>query len=142
MTSNTEWTTIPKKTKGTNPKNYDEIPTSFTKIKQERQQALKASLKPQLITKTDMTHKIKSVQASNILNNIDEGNHTRATVSASLSKQIMKARQDKGLSQKDLATLCNLNFAVIRDYENGTGVPKGNEINKMSSVLGVILTNK
>lgn len=142
MATNTGWTTIPKKTKGNAPKNYDEIPTSFIKIKEERQKTMKSSLKPQLITKTDMTHKIKSTQDSNILNKIDEGNHIRATVSASLSKQIMKARQDKELSQKDLATLCNLNFAVIRDYENGTGVPKGNEINKMSSVLGVVLTNK
>jgi ribosome-binding protein aMBF1 (putative translation factor) len=137
-----EWTTIPKKSKTVTPKNYDEIPVSFAKIKHERQQNIKASMRPQLVSKTTVQHKNKAMQATNILNNIDEGDFKQPTISSSLSKQIMKARQDKGLSQKDLATLCNLNFAIIRDYESGVGIPKGNEINKMSSVLGVTLTNK
>ena len=42
-------------------------------------------------------------------------------VSMSLQRAIQKARQDKGMSQKDLATKINEKPSVVADYEAGRG---------------------
>lgn len=62
-----------------------------------------------------------------------------AKVSHSLKMQIQRARNDKKMSQKDLATRCNLPLNTIKSYENGTAVPNNQHLNKMRSVLGVRL---
>jgi len=56
--------------------------------------------------------------------------------------QLQQARQQKQLTQKQLANLCQLPETKIRDYENGNALPNQQDINKMSKELGVILKNK
>ncbi len=134
-TSNGEWTTIKKKTKSTQ-QNYDEIPTSFKKINNSKP----ISKPPQTKLKTNIVN--NTISSNNILQKIDEGNYVSKTVSSGLSQQIIKARQQKGWTQKEFATLCNLNVAIIKNYENGTGIPKNVEMNTMTNILGVALSNK
>lgn len=61
------------------------------------------------------------------------------TVSQDLKLQIQQARQAKNLTQKQLATQCNFPESVVKSYENGTAQPNGQELAKMSRVLGVKL---
>lgn len=58
------------------------------------------------------------------------------------TSQMQKIRQQKGLTQKQLANECNLPETVIRDYENGSAVPNQQDISKMNKALGAILKNK
>ena len=48
---------------------------------------------------------------------------------------LMKARQAKGLSQKDLALKLNIKPAVIIDYESGKAIPVGGFIATLNRVL-------
>jgi ribosome-binding protein aMBF1 (putative translation factor) len=139
---NSEWITVPSKKQKSKPNNYDDIPTSFAKIKEDRKNVAKQSYTPTVQSKITLQNKIKNIEANNILNKIDEGTYNPGTISKSLSKQIIQARQEKGLTQKDFATLCNLNIATVKDYETGVGQPKSVEINKMSNILGITLYNK
>jgi putative transcription factor len=137
MEDNNNWITVEKKQK---PKNNDvDIPVSFAKIKEERK---KATQPPKIVSKTGIQNKKKNIETNNILNKIDEGTYIKSTISHTLSSQIIKARQEKGWTQKEFATLCNLNIAVIKGYESGVGHPKNIEMNRMSSVLGIALHNK
>lgn len=61
------------------------------------------------------------------------------TVSLSLSKQIQQGRLKKKLNQKEFAKKLNMPQDTIKKYENGTAIPKGNEMQKMSKLLGIIL---
>jgi ribosome-binding protein aMBF1 (putative translation factor) len=54
--------------------------------------------------------------------------------------QIIK-QDNQGLSQ-ELAVACNLNIAIIKAYESGTAIPKNNEMNVMTNILDVNLSNK
>lgn len=137
---NSGWITIPTKKPKDKPNNYDDIPTSFAKKKEERKKAITHTAP--IKSKTELKNQKKSVEINNILNKIDEGTYTQSTINNTLSKQLLQGRQAKGWTQKEFATLCNLNVAIIKDYENGTGIAKGTEINKMSSILGIVLTNK
>lgn len=64
------------------------------------------------------------------------------TVSHSLAKQIQSARQAKKLTQKQLATQCNVKPIVIQQYEQGKGVPDQKVLSRMRRVLGAHLSNK
>lgn len=57
----------------------------------------------------------------------------------SVGKAISKGRQDKGLTQKDLATKINEKPSVITDYEQGKGLPNQQILGKMERVLGECL---
>jgi putative transcription factor len=49
----------------------------------------------------------------------------------------MKAlRAQKEMSQKDLAQQASVKVDVIRDYENGRGVPDGRLISRLEQILG------
>jgi ribosome-binding protein aMBF1 (putative translation factor) len=52
---------------------------------------------------------------------------------------LLKARQDKKLSQKELANELCIKEAVIRDYESGKAIPNGNLINRLNLLLGIKL---
>lgn len=58
----------------------------------------------------------------------------------SVSKAIQKARQDKGMTQKDLATKINEKPTVVNEYEAGKA-PNPNQqiLAKMERALGVKL---
>jgi ribosome-binding protein aMBF1 (putative translation factor) len=61
------------------------------------------------------------------------------TVSHKLSVCIMQSRNKKKFTQKDLASKLGVNVKIIQSYENGTAVPNGMELSKMSRILGVKL---
>eukprot|EP01086_Lenisia_limosa_P002894 TRINITY_DN16983_c0_g1_i1.p1 TRINITY_DN16983_c0_g1~~TRINITY_DN16983_c0_g1_i1.p1 ORF type:complete len:149 (-),score=57.36 TRINITY_DN16983_c0_g1_i1:101-547(-) len=63
-------------------------------------------------------------------------------VERSLCKIIMKARLDKKLSQKELATKINEKPTTIQEYENGKAIPNTQVLVKMERVLGVKLRGK
>jgi putative transcription factor len=52
---------------------------------------------------------------------------------------LQKARQAKGLTQQQLATLINEKITVINEYESGKAIPQGPIIQKMNRALGVVL---
>lgn len=63
-------------------------------------------------------------------------------VDMSVGKAMQKARQEKNLTQKDLATRVNEKPQVINDYEAGRAVPNQQLLGKMERVLGVKLRGK
>ena len=60
-------------------------------------------------------------------------------VSKSFSIAMQKARGSKKMSQYDLAKATNQPISVIKDYESGKAIPKGQVINKLNRALGVSL---
>ncbi|SCV01269.1 LANO_0F10946g1_1 [Lachancea nothofagi CBS 11611] len=61
---------------------------------------------------------------------------------ASVGKAIAKARGDKGLTQKDLATKINEKPTVINDYEAGRAIPNQQILAKIERTLAVKLRGK
>ncbi|CEP60641.1 multiprotein-bridging factor 1 LALA0_S01e15610g [Lachancea lanzarotensis] len=61
---------------------------------------------------------------------------------ASVGKVIAKARGDKSLTQKDLATKINEKPTVINDYEAGRAIPNQQILAKLERALGVKLRGK
>ncbi|CAK7896027.1 multiprotein-bridging factor 1 [[Candida] anglica] len=61
---------------------------------------------------------------------------------ASVGKAIQQARQEKKLTQKDLATKINEKPNVINDYEAGRAVPNQQLLGKLERALGVKLRGK
>ena len=51
----------------------------------------------------------------------------------------MKARQEKKMSQADLANKIRTSKAVVRDYESGKAIPDNSLIAKMERALGTKL---
>lgn len=56
---------------------------------------------------------------------------------ASIGENIKKLREEKGLSQAELARLINKTRAAISQYENGDTTPRMGVIEDMASVFGV-----
>jgi putative transcription factor len=59
-----------------------------------------------------------------------------------VGKLIQKGRQEKNLTQKDLATKINEKPQVVTEYETGKGVPNAAILAKMENVLGIKLRGK
>ncbi|KAJ1916057.1 multiprotein-bridging factor 1 [Mycoemilia scoparia] len=60
-------------------------------------------------------------------------------VSLTTSKAIQQARQDKGMTQKDLAQKINEKPSVINEYEAGKAIPNQQTLGKLERALGVKL---
>ena len=60
-------------------------------------------------------------------------------VSHSLKMQIMKARNEKKWTQKELAAKVGVPAKTIQTYENGTAIPDNAILNKLRRVLDVKL---
>eukprot|EP00466_Bigelowiella_natans_P019606 jgi/Bigna1/91777/estExt_fgenesh1_pg.C_1180031 len=60
--------------------------------------------------------------------------HRKITVE--FKKALMKARQAKGLTQKQLANMIQVQQSVIQQYENGKAIPNGQVISKLARALG------
>ena len=58
-------------------------------------------------------------------------------VSLTVGKQIQQARMQKGLTQKQLATQCNVKQQVIQEYECGRGKPDQKVLAKIRRILGM-----
>ena len=65
-------------------------------------------------------------------------NHVPATV----AQTIQKARQAKGLTQKELATQINEKPQIVTEYEQGKAIPNNAILGKLERVLGVKLRGK
>jgi ribosome-binding protein aMBF1 (putative translation factor) len=46
------------------------------------------------------------------------------------------------MSQKDLAHRASVKIDVIRDYENGKGIPDGRLISRLEQILGGLLCDR
>jgi putative transcription factor len=64
------------------------------------------------------------------------------TVDMSVGKAMAAARQEKKMTQKDLATKVNEKPSVINDYEGGRAVPNQQILAKLERALGVKLRGK
>ncbi|XP_015791461.1 endothelial differentiation-related factor 1 homolog [Tetranychus urticae] len=64
------------------------------------------------------------------------------TVPLDVGKLIQKARQDKGWTQKDLATKICEKVQVVTEYENGKAIPNQQVLAKMERNLGMKLRGK
>ncbi|XP_030639971.1 endothelial differentiation-related factor 1 homolog isoform X1 [Chanos chanos] len=70
----------------------------------------------------------------------EELHHQR--VSLEVGKVIQKGRQDKGMTQKDLATKINEKPQVIADYESGKAIPNNQIMGKIERAIGLRLRGK
>jgi putative transcription factor len=59
-----------------------------------------------------------------------------------VSKAIQKGRQDKQLTQKDLAVKINEKPQVIAEYEQGKALPNQQILAKIERALGIKLRGK
>ncbi|XP_051522723.1 endothelial differentiation-related factor 1 homolog [Myxocyprinus asiaticus] len=70
----------------------------------------------------------------------EELHHHR--VSLEVGKVIQQGRQEKGLTQKDLATKINEKPQVIADYESGKAIPNNQVMSKIERAIGLKLRGK
>ena len=77
---------------------------------------------------------------NNSVNN-KTNNRNRQNSPYSLQTQIQQERQSLNMTLKQLASACNLPESLVKDYEEGTTIPKNHILVKMSEVLGVTLKN-
>lgn len=54
----------------------------------------------------------------------------------SVAERIKEARLEKGLSQAELATACNVSDSAIQMYESGQRIPRDGIKKALSAVLG------
>ncbi len=80
------------------------------------------------------------------VNSIDAGSSRympRSTklgfISLEFRKALQNARQKKNYTRAQLARLINEKESIIIDYENGTGAPNHNIINKLNTALDIVL---
>jgi putative transcription factor len=62
------------------------------------------------------------------------------TISRSLSLQIIAARNQAGLTQKELAQKINEKIDVVKGYESGEIIPNPNVTNKLQRALNTTFT--
>lgn len=65
-----------------------------------------------------------------------------AKIDMSVGRAIQKGRQDKGLTQKELASKINEKPNVVNDYEAGRAVPNQQLLGKIERAVGVKLRGK
>ena len=160
------WILVTRKKRSSKPKttpstsNYTQDNSSYNTITELQHQDLRPIVfrKPDLqktstpikpisdVRKHTGNHKVGTsveVDASRIRKlekQADEGNFHIDKVSDKVKTQIMKARQEKGWTQAELAKRCNFPVAIIRDYEAGNAIYKGSEISVIARTLGVKIT--
>jgi len=61
------------------------------------------------------------------------------TVTHDFKLALQKARQAKGMQQKDLAQKLNVKPSIINDYESGKAIPQPGFIQQLNRCLGVTL---
>ena len=60
-------------------------------------------------------------------------------INLELKTSIQKARLAKKMTQKQLASLMNVNVQMINQYENGKIIPNNNFISRLEKILNVKL---
>jgi len=66
-------------------------------------------------------------------------NFRHKAISQNFKVTLMKARQAKKWTQKELAQKMNVQASIIASYENGSAIPQQQVINRLQRVLGVKL---
>jgi putative transcription factor len=64
------------------------------------------------------------------------------TTDISFANRLKTLRCEKEMTQKDLAQRANVKVDIIRDYENGKGIPDGKLISRLEQILGGPLRDK
>jgi putative transcription factor len=64
------------------------------------------------------------------------------TTDISFANRLKTLRAEKEMTQKDLAQRANVKVDIIRDYENGKGIPDGKLISRLEQILGGPLRDK
>lgn len=54
-----------------------------------------------------------------------------------LSKRLLSARKQKGLSQQELAKMANVHFTNVGKYERGEAMPSADILNRIAKALDV-----
>jgi putative transcription factor len=75
-----------------------------------------------------------AAEAHRLDNDTGEGSH--AKVPTELKLALQKARNAKGISQKQLATQLNMQPQVVNEYESGKAIPNNAIIAKFEKALG------
>jgi len=70
-------------------------------------------------------------------NETDALKHNR--ISKESSQAVVKARIAKGMTQVQLAAAIFESVTTVQTYENGTAIPNGNILGKLSRALGVTI---
>lgn len=58
-----------------------------------------------------------------------------------IGNRIRKFRTEKGLSQKEMATLTGIPYSTYSNYENNNREPNLQQLNKIANILGISLQN-
>lgn len=99
-----------------------------------------------LISHTAHAGTNKAASSSTSLNTrkLDEDTENLAhdRVPSELKKAIVQARNDKKLTQSQLAQLINEKPQVIQEYESGKAIPNQQILTKLERALGVKLRGK
>ena len=72
----------------------------------------------------------------------DTENLKHKLVSSDTKTAIIKGRNAKGMSQKELATKINEQMKVVQEYESGKAIPSQQVLNKLERALGIKLRGK
>ena len=56
---------------------------------------------------------------------------------ADLGNAVRKARNEKGMSQSAVSAAIGVSLVAYQRYENGTSMPKPENLNKLIRVLGI-----
>nr|CAG4636660.1 EOG090X0ILG [Eubosmina coregoni]SVE70175.1 EOG090X0ILG [Eubosmina coregoni] len=85
-------------------------------------------------------HAVTTLNTAKLDQESEELKH--ASLSLDVGKLIQKGRQDKGFTQKELATKINEKPQVITDYEAGRGIPNQMILGKIERAIGIKLRGK
>nr|CAG4638167.1 EOG090X0ILG [Chydorus sphaericus] len=85
-------------------------------------------------------HAVTTLNTAKLDQESEELKH--ASLALDVAKLIQKGRQDKGFTQKDLATKINEKPQVITDYEAGRGIPNQQILGKIERAIGIKLRGK
>ena len=69
----------------------------------------------------------------NIILNSNEDIYKPKTVDKDFSKQLIKARIDKKLTQKEVANMLCITLKDVSEYENGTAIHNGKLVSKFKN---------
>jgi len=84
----------------------------------------------------------KKSDRNNLALDNETENLTHKKVSKNMGKVIAQGRQEKKMTQKELATKINEKPQVVQEYENGKAIPNSQVTNKIQKALGIYITGK
>ena len=85
---------------------------------------------------------LESQKINSIEKKAEIGDLKHKQITKELRLEIQKARNSKGLTQKQLAQQCQLTVQIINDIESGKSIYNHNHINKIKRSLQIKHTNK